>query len=243
MPAGYRVLSLGEIDSTNAEAMRHAEDGDPGRLWITAAAQTRGRGRSGREWESRDGNLFASLLLRPDCPLDTALQLSLLAGVALFDAVQELSGTGLDAAGATLKWPNDLLVADKKIAGVLIETAGATAPDRFAVVVGTGLNVVHAPHGATCLADLGVRTTPTAALAALAARTASWLDAWCNGAGFPIIRSAWEDRALEVGRSISVKLGAYTKHGNYGGIDEMGALRLFGRNGETRITTGDVFLN
>ena len=243
VPAGYRVLCLGEIDSTNSEAMRRAKEGDEGPLWLMASSQTMGRGRSGRQWTSDGGNLFASLLLRPDCSLDTALQLSLVAGVAIFDAVETLSSRVLWDSGLTLKWPNDLLIGTQKLAGILIESAGMAAPNTYAVVIGTGLNLSYAPEGAASLADHRATVSPAEALEALATQTESWLGVWGNGSGFDRIREAWQARAFEVGRPIRVKLGDEIEEGRYGGIDETGALRLLGSDGERRITTGDVFLN
>ncbi len=242
VPAGYRVLRIEETDSTNADAMRCAQEGDPGRLWLTAASQTKGRGRSGRQWSSERGNLFASLLLRPDCPLETALQLSLLAGIAVFDTVRDL-GNGLSGDNVlALKWPNDVLVGRQKIAGILIESAGVSSPDRYAVVIGIGLNVLHAPDEATSLKALGIDATASDALSVLASRMDDWLSIWQNGNNFSQVREAWQSRALDVGRDISVKLGGDIEVGRYGGIDEGGALRLLKPEGEMRITTGDVLL-
>ncbi len=242
VPAGYRVLCLDQTASTNADAMRYAEEGDPGRLWLTAASQTKGRGRSGRQWFSERGNLFASLLLRPDCSLETALQLSLLAGIVVFDTVRDLSNDSSNAIALALKWPNDVLAGRRKIAGILIESAGVASPDRYAVVIGIGLNVRHAPQEATSLKALGIDVTTSDALSVLASRMDDWLSIWQNGSGFSQIREAWQARAFDVGRAISVKLGGDIEEGRYGGIDEGGALRLLKPEGEMRITTGDVLL-
>ena len=84
LPAGYRLLRLETIDSTNAEARRRGEAGEPGPLWIWSLRQSAGRGRNGRQWQSQHGNLFASLLIGLNCPLSTAAQLALLAGVVAY---------------------------------------------------------------------------------------------------------------------------------------------------------------
>ena len=81
LPAGYRLVQLDTVDSTNAEAKRRADMGEPGPLWIWSARQSKGRGRAGRQWTSQVGNLFASLLVRLNCPLQTASQLALVAGI------------------------------------------------------------------------------------------------------------------------------------------------------------------
>src|SRR5258706_6690042 len=85
--AKHRIRRLSEIDSTNADAMRLAVAGEAGPLWVQADVQTQGRGRAGRSWSSPQGNLFASLLVHLDCPAGVVHQLSLLAGVAVVDAV------------------------------------------------------------------------------------------------------------------------------------------------------------
>src|SRR5665811_1481023 len=90
MPAGYRLARLDTVDSTNAEAKRRADMGEPGPLWIWSARQSQGRGRGGREWTSQVGNLFASLLVGVNCPLRVAGQLALVAGVVTFDTIAKL---------------------------------------------------------------------------------------------------------------------------------------------------------
>ena len=87
LPRDFRLARLDTIDSTMSEAARRARAGEAGHMWVWALEQQQGRGRSGREWESRGGNLFTSLLLRPNCTIATALQLSLVAGIAAYDSV------------------------------------------------------------------------------------------------------------------------------------------------------------
>src|SRR5690554_3771667 len=100
LPPGYRLLAFDEIDSTNAEGMRLAGTGETGPVWIWARTQTLGRGRSGRTWTSVPGNLYASLLIQLDCPSDAVHQLSLVAGVAAFDALHSAAArTGAILAG------------------------------------------------------------------------------------------------------------------------------------------------
>ena len=144
LPAGYRLLRLETVDSTNAEARRRAEAGEPGPLWVWSTRQSAGRGRNGRSWQSQPGNLFASLLLGLNCPLATASQLALLAGVAAYDAIAKLLP---DAGGSDLllKWPNDVLIKGDKAAGMLLESATEKTPNRCKVVIGTGINLASHP--------------------------------------------------------------------------------------------------
>ncbi|MCG8560801.1 MAG: biotin--[acetyl-CoA-carboxylase] ligase [Hyphomicrobiales bacterium] len=242
LPTGHRLACFDTIDSTNAEALRRAELGEHGPLWICAAEQCAGRGRMGRGWASPAGNLHASLLLRTACPVDTALQLVFVAGLAVHDAVSDLCREPLQ-----LKWPNDLLLSGRKLAGVLIESVGGSERPGATIVVGTGLNLVAHPEEAlrpaTDLAAHSIDLAVPEALQRLATATATRLETWAEGAGFAQIRESWEERALPVGEAIRVRINDHERLGTYAGIDAMGALRMIETGGnETRITTGDVFL-
>lgn len=247
LPSGYRLLRLETTDSTNAEASRRAAAGEPGPLWIWSARQSHGRGRAGREWQSRQGNLFASLLVVINCPLRTAAQLALLAGVVAYDTVSKLLGPEKQAE-LILKWPNDILLGEAKLAGMLLENVGAASDTRSTVVIGTGINLSSHPQDiprpATSLAAHGVDVTPAAALEALAETTDAWLARWGDGAGFPTVRRAWLDRAGPTGRPLRVELNDTETEGLYAGLDANGALRLLTADGsERRVTAGDVFFS
>ena len=246
LPAGYRLLRLETVDSTNAEARRRADAGEPGPLWVWSLRQSAGRGRNGRSWQSQPGNLFASLLIGLNCSLAMASQLALLAGVAAYDAIAKLlpetAGTDL-----VLKWPNDVLIKGDKVAGMLLESASEKTPDRCKVVIGTGINLVNHPDGlpqpATNLAAHGATVTAHAALESLADLTDAWLTRWGEGMSFPTVRRAWLDRAGPMGRPLKVLLKDQEEaEGTFAGLDSGGALRLLTGDGvERRIAAGDVF--
>ena len=246
VPSGYRLLRLETVDSTNAEARRRAEAGEPGPLWIWSARQSAGRGRNGRQWQSQHGNLFASLLIGLSCPLRTAGQLALLAGVVAYDTAVKLLPEEVRSE-LLLKWPNDLLLKGNKVAGVLLESASETAPNRCKVVIGTGLNLSSYPpdleQPATSLAAHGGVMTPAAAFETLAAVTDAWLTRWGEGVSFRTVRRAWLDRAGPTGRPLRVRLhGEQEAEGTFAGLDSGGALRLLMSDGaERRVAAGDVF--
>jgi BirA family biotin operon repressor/biotin-[acetyl-CoA-carboxylase] ligase len=247
LPPGYRLAFHDELDSTNAEGMRLAATGEAGGLWIMAGRQRAGRGRAGRGWTSGTGNLYASLLLRPGVPLATASQLSLLTGIAAHDAVSALAKAAGAQPDLRLKWPNDLLAAGAKIGGILLESASGAGDAELAVVIGIGVNLAHAPadlgRPATCLVDLGIPASPAAAMTALAASMAEWLDRWNKGRAFAQIRQSWLSRAQPSGAAISVRQGDSLIYGRFLGIDEGGALLIQTESGqEKRITAGDVCL-
>jgi BirA family biotin operon repressor/biotin-[acetyl-CoA-carboxylase] ligase len=244
MPAGYRLVKLDTVDSTNAEAKRRADRGEPGPLWIWSARQSKGRGRAGREWTSQVGNLFASLLIRLNCPLPTASQLALVAGIAAYETVAKLIAYE-GRSGLLLKWPNDVLLSEEKVAGMLLENVAGTKNNNSVVVIGTGINLANhpenLPHPAISLAAYGLTVSPGDALQVLAATTHEWLQRWAEGATFPTIRRAWLDRAGPTGRPLVVKLNGVETEGTYAGLDSEGALRLKTADGERRINAGDVF--
>ncbi len=242
-PAQSTVLHLDEIDSTNAEAMRRAGAGERGPLWIVADRQTAARGRSGRSWASPEGNLATSFLFEPVCRADDLHQLALLTGVAVCEAVQQTAGRTIP--GLRLKWPNDLLIGSAKTGGILIETT--TWGPRTVAVIGIGLNIAAAPEidgrSVTRLGALVPALTRDVMLAALRSQMQHWLGLWRSGAGFPAIRSAWQERAGAAGEGLGIHAGAERIDGTYLGIDETGALLLRDGSGMVRrLTYGDVTL-
>jgi BirA family biotin operon repressor/biotin-[acetyl-CoA-carboxylase] ligase len=245
LPSGYRLLRSETIDSTNAEARRRAKAGEPGPLWIWSARQSQGRGRGGREWISRPGNLFASLLIGVNAPPRIAGQVALLAGIIAYDTIAKLIAYE-GRSELLLKWPNDILLSGEKLAGVLLENVGSPIENRSIVVIGTGINLASHPEDlpqpAISLAAYGMEVSPAEALEVLAATTHDWLARWGEGSCFPTIRRAWLDRAGPAGRPLLVKVHGEETEGVYGGLDADGALRLLTADGgEYRIAAGDVF--
>jgi BirA family transcriptional regulator, biotin operon repressor / biotin---[acetyl-CoA-carboxylase] ligase len=226
------LLRLDEVDSTNAEARRRAEAGERGPLWIMAARQTAGRGRRGRAWETAEGNLAATLLLAP--PGNFA-QLSFAAALAVADLARHFAPD----MRVTVKWPNDVLVDGRKLAGILLESG------QDWLAVGIGVNLAGHPENtefpAISLAALGFTPpTPEAALAILAARFAHWHDRWMKE-GFEALRAAWLARAPELGAPILARLPHESRQGVFEGIDASGALLLREAGGVRAITAGEVF--
>jgi BirA family biotin operon repressor/biotin-[acetyl-CoA-carboxylase] ligase len=244
LPSGYRLVRMETVDSTNAEARRRAKAGEPGPLWIWSARQSQGRGRGGREWISRPGNLFASLLIGVNAPQRVAGQIALLAGIVAYDTIAKLIAYE-GRSELLLKWPNDILLAGEKLAGVLLENVGSPVESRSVVVIGTGINLAshpeNLPQPAISLSAYDIMVTPGDALEVLAATTHEWLARWGEGSCFPTIRRAWLDRAGPAGRPLRVKVEGEETEGVYGGLDADGALRLMTPDGEYRIAAGDVF--
>lgn len=246
LPPSHRLVHLAETQSTNAEAMRLALAGETGPLWVLADRQTGGRGRSGRTWVSEPGNLFASLLISTSCAAARAGQLSLVAGVAVIDAIRE---AGAISAGTPLrlKWPNDILIGGAKAGGILVESSARAATPGLLAVVGVGLNLASDPPGlgrdATNLAAHGLALSPARALCFLAGAMDAWLKTWNEGEGFARIREAWLERAGTLGEPLTVHAGESIVEGRFAGLDPEGALLIAVEGGgEQRFTYGDVTL-
>lgn len=248
--AGHGVVDLARIDSTNAEALRRARAGKAGPLWIVTREQTAGHGRRSRAWVSPFGNLAASFLTRLAVSPAVAANLGFVAGLAVVEALTAIAARdeGVSSRAAVsffLKWPNDVLAGDAKIAGILLESemSGANA---LTVVVGIGINILPMPEGvtfaATSLADLGVRTEAGQVFTALGEAWADYLRLWDGGEGFADIRAAWLARAAGPGRAISVVTSGTTHEGTFETIDAEGRLVLARKDG-TRLTVsaGDVY--
>ena len=246
VPIGYRLLTLGEIDSTNAEAVRRAAAGERGPLWIRAEAQARGRGRSGRPWTSPPGNLYSSLLLDLDCSPGVVHQLSIVAGVAVVEAIEAAARDRGSLRGLRLKWPNDVMIGTAKTGGILLESS--TRGRDTIVVVGVGLNLSSHPMNlgrpVTHLAEHGVRIEPLFMLHFLAHAMDRWLTIWQGGTGFSCVRTAWLRHAGPLGERLSVTTGAGHVDGSFVGIDGDGALMLRDEHGQVwRFSYGEVTLN
>lgn len=232
---GYRFEEFAELDSTNEEARRRAAAGDSGPLWITAGRQTAGRGRRGRSWDSAEGNLAATLLIHPDRPLAQWPQLGFAAAIAVADMAAHFA----PASRIAVKWPNDVLADGRKLAGILLETAGPM------LAIGIGVNLAAHPEGtefpAISLCALGAKPpSPKQALTLLAGNFAGWYEIWRKD-GFAPIRDAWLARAAGLGQRIRARLTDREQSGVFEGIDQDGALLLTAGPRTETIAAGEVF--
>lgn len=221
-PPGWRVRWVPETGSTNADLLLAGTEGAPDRTVLATDLQTAGRGRLGRRWEAPAGtNLLVSLLLR-ELP-DHVHQLTQRVALAALGAVRVVSGTE-----AALKWPNDILMGDAKLAGVLAQ-AGQSAIGPF-VVVGIGVNVGWAPEGA---AHLGLDVSPRRVLHEM-------LTAFDH---LPAdITALYRRHLATIGQSVRVQLpGDTLVVGRAVGVETDGRLVVLDECAVThRIDTGDV---
>ena len=234
---GPDIIWHDSVGSTNAEAAGLHEKGHRTPVWIAAGEQTAGRGRQGRDWVSTPGNLYASLLLPvPGVPLDRLSSLSLVAGLALADSV---AAAGISAP-VQIKWPNDVLVAGRKTAGILIETIGQG--ESLAAIIGCGLNLAHHPQGtrwpATHLGEHRRAIDPQDMLRLLAASMDVRIEQWDAASGLASITADWSARALGLGTRVAIAGGG---SGLFRGLAPSGALRVETDDGQTLLHhAGDI---
>lgn len=242
LPAAYRLVSRASVGSTNDEAKKLARRGAPDGTVVWALEQTAGRGRRGRRWSSPPGNLYASLILRPSTAPDRAAQLGFTAALAVTDALRELAP---ELGQPACKWPNDVLVGGRKIAGILLESEMDKGEQLAFLIVGVGINLVSSPpdaeHPATSIAGEGrLPPAPQAALGAFARHFESWAQRW-ESEGFAPVRDAWRARAAFLGEQIRVRLDTATLWGKFVDLDQHGVLLLETENGLRQVSAGDVF--
>lgn len=240
----WPVSVLQSVDSTNAEALRRLQRRQRPPFIVLAERQTSGRGRRGRNWVSPFGeNLYYSLALQIDGGLRQLEGLSLVVGLAL---LQSLRAAGLSAAG--LKWPNDLLVDGRKIAGVLLELAGDPA-DVCHVVIGIGVNVNMLPSDRASIdqpwtsmrAELGRYVDRNELVCELNRQLARYLDIhWREG--FSALTDEWQASHLWQGRSVVLTAGAEPVMGKVLGVDRTGAIRLCVDGVERHFSGGELGL-
>jgi BirA family transcriptional regulator, biotin operon repressor / biotin---[acetyl-CoA-carboxylase] ligase len=242
LPDGYRLISRDTVGSTNDEAKRLARSGAEEGTVVWALEQTAGRGRRGRAWSSPRGNCYASLVQRPACSLDRAAQLGFIAALAVGDALAALV-PGLGGLGC--KWPNDVLVSGRKIAGILLESEVGDGRSLSFVVVGVGINLISAPAdvefpAASILVEGHRPPEPAVMLEAFVRHFESWARCW-QEEGFTPVRAAWRARAAGLGEPIRVRLEGATLCGRFADVDQDGVLLLDTPDGRRHISAADVF--
>ncbi len=229
------------IDSTNAHALRLVERAVRAPFVVVAERQTAGRGRRGRQWVSPFAeNIYYSLLLRVDGGMRQLEGLSLVVGLAVLQALREL---GVQAG---LKWPNDVLVGNKKIAGILLELVGDPA-DVCHVVLGIGINVNMQvtdqvdQQWTSARLETGRPVDRNQLIASLSEKLQGYLQRH-QASGFATMQAEWERNHLWQGCEVALVAGTSTIDGTVLGIDQQGALRLRVGGAEQVFSGGELSL-
>jgi BirA family biotin operon repressor/biotin-[acetyl-CoA-carboxylase] ligase len=230
------------LESTNAKAFELAQEGGFHGEVIVTEHQTQGKGRRGRAWASPAGkNLAMSVILRPEIAPSRAPELTLVAAVAL---VETLKDSNVDA---RIKWPNDVQINGKKVAGILTELSADVERVHF-VIVGVGVNLNSEladfpPEVAELATSVSLnRPSPVHRalfMAALLGKLEDWFEIWSDQ-GFEPVRAAWKNASSMLGQEVLVRADAKELRGVAEDIDASGALLL--RVGDTleRVLSGDV---
>jgi BirA family biotin operon repressor/biotin-[acetyl-CoA-carboxylase] ligase len=238
----WTVRRVAETGSTNADVAALARNGAAEGTVVVADHQVAGRGRMDRTWDSPAGtSLTVSYLLRPaGVPPARWPWLPLLVGVAVTAAVRAL--TSVDA---VLKWPNDVLVGDRKLAGILVEKVDTA--DGPAAVAGVGLNVNQPPDrlppGAVSLAAAGVFVTRDDVLDALGPELEERYVSWRAAGGDPAVglADAYRERCATLGRRVRAELpGGSVVEGRAAGVDPAGRLIVETTDGVAAVGAGDI---
>ncbi len=241
---GKKIQFLSEVASTNTLAMEMAADGAPEGTIVIAETQTGGKGRLGRKWISPKGNLYLSVVLRPDIPMQKAPLITLTGAVAVASAIRTTCGL---AAG--IKWPNDILISGKKVSGLLTEMSAEQDRIRH-IVLGIGVDVnmemVELPPEVrslttTLAAEAGAKINRNALLQQVLRDLERWYQKFLeNGAD---VLEEWNKLNTTVGNRITVSGAGDTIEGLAQEIDSDGRLIVRLDDGTIRaVAAGDVTL-
>ena len=244
LPENFELVYLERVDSTNEKAKRRAQEGAAHGTVIWARAQSAGKGRRGRTWISEPGNLYCSIVLKPDCSLAQAAQVSFVIANSIALAVDEILET---EAKIQCKWPNDVLINGKKTAGVLLETVLSKNNNLEALIAGIGINIMHHPSGtefpASHLYEHGVQLIAVEALLEKVCKyVAREYETW-RSRGFGAVRLKWLEKAYGIGQEIEVRMASNSLTGTFVSLDEDGALLLDVKGKKRLIHAGDVIFD
>ena len=206
--ASRAAVRVGEVDSTQNVARARADAGAPEGTVVWAEHQTRGRGRLGRAWADEPGcALLISIILRPAAAVPHLPQISLLAGVAVAEALREESGLPV-----ALAWPNDLLLHGRKVAGILAESS-ASREESAVVILGIGVNVNQtrfpddlAARATSLALETGRQFDREKLLGTVMRHLEGWYRRW-QAEGFAPIREAWRQGSGTLGQHVTIEEG------------------------------------
>jgi BirA family biotin operon repressor/biotin-[acetyl-CoA-carboxylase] ligase len=237
-----KVHAFDSLPSTNTKAMELAKEGAPEGTVVVAGEQTMGRGRHGRTWTSHRGGLYLSIVLRPNIDKGAVTVLPLMAGLAVSKAISTSCGLI-----STLKWPNDVMIGERKVCGIIAESS-FSGDDLDHVVLGIGINVNN-DLGAL---DEDVRERSTSLSTELGSeadlsivyRDLMYILDMQYGrlleSGSQAILDDWTSRSSTIGRDVQVETAQGTVEGRAMGVDGSGALILKHGSRLTRVDNGDV---
>ena len=237
----FSIDHYSELPSTNSLAFQLAKSYQiDHRHIILSDLQTAGRGRMDRNWISPTGNLYFSLVLKPQKSITTSSQISFVATTAMGLAIAEFGGRRK----INYKWPNDILLGGEKVAGILLESDAPESPNGF-IILGIGVNINSHPNSviypACNLVDQGfVIGNKTDLLKKFLDHFDILYQKWLDF-GFAPIRNLWLDRAFNLDEQINVNLSGRSLKGVFKDLDQGGNLILGIDKENILISSGEVF--
>ena len=241
------VIWLEAVDSTNEEIKRRIQEFSK-TTWIIAKRQSNGKGRNGNSWSGGDGNFSGSVILFPTVERSYFHLFGFFVGVALYNTIKKITNDGIDI---RLKWPNDLMIENGKIAGILLESVQAPNSSRMGVIVGIGVNLNSAPrindnhtkrYNAQCVANFTNSKIDQLNFFSKFNDELKELGSFVAEKDLCSILNMWKPRSYDIGTIIQIsdnKGGINT--GTFLGLDEVGGLMVSDNSGAKKIYSGDVY--
>ena len=241
------VIWLNSVDSTNEEAKRRIKDFSKP-TWIISKKQSKGKGRNGKSWFSSEGNFSGSFVFFPNVERSQLHFYGFLFGVALYNALKKILEDNTDI---RLKWPNDLLIENGKVAGILLESAYSNKKNSVGLIIGVGVNLNTAPsfainsdlkHISQCVANFTNEKINLVSFFRTFNKELIKLEACIEEKKIHTILKLWQTRSYDRGAVIkfSGKKGEI-KSGIFLGLDEIGGLIVGKGSGVKKIYSGDVY--
>ena len=228
----YKLLVFDEIDSTNSEAIRIAQTSCPQENYVLLAKQqAQGRGRTTKTWYSSRGNLHSTILLYHHIDSQYISQLSFVTAVAVHSTITALASKKIN--NITLKWPNDVLINNKKVSGILIESI------KNYLIIGVGINIIVSPVNVdqeiTNLSAEGINIlSPEEILEIYITNFEKYFNIWKNQ-GFNKIKQYWLKRSYKLGEKITINDGNTKVTGAFMGLEIDGAIKL-------QLPSGEIYI-
>ena len=242
----YNFLIFEKIDSTNSEAVRLVKSGISGNFVILASSQTMGRGRRGKQWCSAAGNLYVSLLLDKNILIEKQPQLSFVTALAAYETIKYLAKKSKIILDIKLKWPNDILINGKKVAGILLESLNFEQKNYL--IIGLGINIKASPQNIDQLTtNLTMEGIAEGNLIELLNIFMHYFEQYFldwHHQGFSKFRHNWLKKAYKLKKQITIDNGRTRVSGIFQDLDFDGSIIVKDNYGLVHnLSAGEVFFD
>ena len=248
-PENFKLIQYNELDSTNSEAKRLAFK-DEINTCVFSRIQTNGKGSRGRKWVSGSKNFTASFLIYPNGNLIELSHRTFVASLALFDSFVY---AGINNKDLILKWPNDILLKQRKVSGILLESVVNKYSKKLALIIGIGINLYSYPNKidqlncskikpTSLFSSLGHNTPSPDQMLIYIANSLHFWEKKYNKYGFSFIKNAWLNFSYTIGKKLKVEFKGKMLEGSFFGISDSGSLKILVEKRVLEISVGDVFI-